>query len=172
MKKSVLVLSLFALAGTLMASAQKKESNPKMWEESQARKVVPEIRTFVTPQICDMQMLSNERQEYGPYYFPIKSVEDTFNFDLENYKSRAHYRAVQESDADAIIEPLFNCYVYENDVKTLVVELSGYPVKYVNFRPATDSEVNMIGVIYPYSNNAESRRSSVPPTTTTTKNGK
>lgn len=136
--------------------AQKKEANPKVWEEAQARMVVPEIRTFVTPQICDMQMLSKSRETFGPYYFEIKSIEQTFNFELWNYQNRALYRAIQESDADAIIEPLFNSYVYEKDPKMLVVELSGYPIKYVNFRPATKPEVEMIGVIYPQANTSVS----------------
>lgn len=149
MKKIILTVAMLTAIGSQLAYAQKKESNPKVWEEAQARKVVPEIRTFVTPQICDMQMLSKTRETYGPYYFEIKSIEQTFNFELWNYQNRALYRAVQESDADAIIEPLFNSYVYDKDTKTLVVELSGYPVKYTNFRPASKSEVDMIGIIYP-----------------------
>lgn len=149
MKKLFLILAMIAALGSPAAFAQKKEANPKAWEEAQARKVVPEIRTFVTPQICDMQMLSKSRETFGPYYFEIKSIEQTFNFELWNYQNRALYRAVQESDADAIIEPLFNSYVYEKDSKTLVVELSGYPVRYTNFRPATKGEVDMIGVVYP-----------------------
>lgn len=137
------------LLGVSGAMAQKKDANPKTWEESQARKILPEVRTFVTPQICDMQMLSTSRESFGPYYFEIKSVEQTFNFDLLNYQNRALYRALQESDADAIIEPLFNSYVYDKDQKTLIIELSGFPIKYTNFRPATSNEVDMIGVIYP-----------------------
>lgn len=149
MKKILIALAMIAFVGSSAAFAQKNDSNPKTWEEAQARKVVPEIRTFVTPQICDMQMLSKTRETFGPYYFPIKSIEQTFNFELWNYQNRALYRACQESDADAIIEPLFNSYVYEKDTKTLVVELSGYPVRYTNFRPASKTEVDMIGVIYP-----------------------
>lgn len=149
MKKTILTTAMLAALCAPAAFAQKKEANPKVWEEAQARKIVPEIRTFVTPQICDMQMLSKSRETYGPYYFEIKSIEQTFNFELWNYQNRALYRAIQESDADAIIEPLFNSYVLDKDTKTLVVELSGYPVKYVNFRPASKNEVDMIGVIYP-----------------------
>lgn len=142
-------MAVLATMGMPQAFAQKKEANPKVWEEAQARKVVPEIRTFVTPQICDMKMLSTERESFGPYYFEIKSVEQTFNYELTNFQNRALYRAIKESDADAIIEPLFNSYVYDKDTKSLVVELSGYPVKYTNFRPASKSEVDMIGIIYP-----------------------
>lgn len=145
-------MAMFVVLCTPTTFAQKKEANSKVWEEAQARKVVPEIRTFVTPQICDMQMLSKSRETYGPYYFEIKSVEQTFNFELTNFQNRALYRAIQESDADAIIEPLFNSYVYDKDTKTLIVELSGYPIKYVNFRPASKPEVEMIGVIYPKAN--------------------
>ncbi len=149
MKKATLAFGILTLLAGMSATAQKKEANPKIWEEAQARKVVPEIRTFVTPQICDMQMQSESRETFGPYYFEIKSIEQTFNFELTNYQNRALYRALQESDADAIIEPLFNSYVYEKDSKMLVVELSGFPIKYTNFRPASKSEVDMIGVIYP-----------------------
>lgn len=156
MKKFLLALAMVAMMGTTASFAQKKEANPKMYEVAQARKVVPEIRTFVTPQICDMQMLSKSRETFGPYYFPIKSIEETFNFELWNYQNRALYRACQESDADAVIEPLFDSYVYEKDSKTLVIELSGYPVKYTNFRPASKSEVDMIGVVYPTANTSVS----------------
>lgn len=148
MKNVVLALCSLALCAS-GAMAQKKDSNPKVWEESEARKIIPEVRTFVTPQICDMQMLSESREVFGPYYFEIKSIEQTFNFELTNYQNRALYRSLQESDADAIIEPLFNSYVYEKDSKTLVVEVSGFPVKYSNFRPASSNEVDMIGVVYP-----------------------
>lgn len=148
MKNVVLALCSLALCAS-GAMAQKKDSNPKVWEESEARKIIPEVRTFVTPQICDMQMLSDSREVFGPYYFEIKSIEQTFNFELTNYQNRALYRSLQESDADAIIEPLFNSYVYEKDSKTLVVEVSGFPVKYSNFRPASSNEVDMIGVVYP-----------------------
>lgn len=149
MRKLVLASALISMLVCPSVMAQKKDSNPKIWEEAQARKIVPEIRTFVTPQICDMTMLSTSRESFGPYYFEIKSIEQTFNYELTNFQSRALYRALQESDGDAIIEPLFNSYVYEKDSKILVVELSGFPVKYTNFRPASKDQIDMIGVVYP-----------------------
>lgn len=149
MRKIAFALGVLTVLASPSIMAQKKESNPKVWEEAQARKVDPEIRTFVTPQICDMKMLSESRETFGPYYFEIKSIEQTFNFELTNYQYRALYRALQESEADAIIEPLFNSYVYEKDPKMLVVELSGFPIQYSNFRPASKDEVEMIGVVYP-----------------------
>lgn len=150
--KSRIFLSLVValLTISMPAYAQKKDSNPKKWEHAEARKIEPEIRTFVTPQICDMQMLSSSRESYGPYYFQLdQTIGNTYRSETLNDEKRALFRACQEADADAIIEPLFDSYVYEKDTKLLIIELSGYPVKYTNFRPATKSEIEMIGVVYP-----------------------
>lgn len=152
MKRRLPLFLALAAAVTAVAPAyaQKKDPNPKKFEVAQARKIEPEVRTFVTPNICDMQMLSKSRETYGPYYFPLSSsIENTQMGEIDNDQKRAMYRACQEADADAIIEPLFDSYVYEKDQKVLVVELSGYPVRYTNFRPATKTEIEMIGVVYP-----------------------
>lgn len=147
--RTLLSIAVALMAASTPVYAQKKDPNPKKFERAEARKIVPEIRTFVTPQICDMQMVSKTRESYGPYYFQIGSIENTFNYEITNFQNRSLYRACQEADADAVIEPLFNTYVYEKDPKVLVIELSGYPVKYTNFRPATKAEIDMIGVVYP-----------------------
>ncbi|MBP3890088.1 MAG: hypothetical protein J6D01_02630 [Muribaculaceae bacterium] len=146
----LLLAASVALSCMTTAHAQKKDPNPKKFERAQARKIEPEVRTFVTPQIFDMKMLSNTRETYGPYYFPLdQAIGNTLIGEIRNDEMRALYRACQEADADAIIEPLFDSYTYEKDAKMLIVELSGYPVKYVNFRPASKSEIDMIGVVYP-----------------------
>ncbi len=139
------------------AIAQKKEV--KAWEESSARKIEPEIRMFVTPQICDMKMLSSTREVYGPYamdvrLFYAKSFGEMTNSQLENMQKNAAYLATKESDADAIIEPVFHSWVNENDDKTVYIEISGYPVSYYNFRPATKDDIDMIGVVYPTTNSS------------------
>lgn len=151
-----MALAMVTIIGSSAVYAQKKEKDFKRFERAEARKLEPEIRTFVTPQICDMQMLSKSRETYGPYTFPISSIEDTFNFEITNFQNRALYRACQEADADAVIEPNFNTAVYDKDSKTLVIELSGYPVRYINFRPASKAEIDMIGIVYPQTNTSVS----------------
>lgn len=148
MKNKGVVLLLFMLLGGLCASAQ-KQKDLKVFEESSARMLDPEVRMFITPQICDMQMLSEGRETFGPYRFEIKDLGSTTNADLDNMKARALYRAVLESGADAVIEPMYNSYVMDSDPKTMIVELSGYPVKYYNFRSLSPSEIEMIRVVYP-----------------------
>ncbi len=158
MKHELLILTAVALvtfSGTV--NAQKRDESQKKWESAQSRQIPPEVRTFVTPQICDMQMLSKGREVYGPYYFNLNaSIENVTMGEIHNDEARALSRACKEADADAIIEPMYDSYVYDKDTKVLVVELSGYPVKYTNFRPATKNEVDMIGIVYPSANTSVS----------------
>lgn len=140
-----------ASGGPAMAQKQKEV---KVWEESSARKIDPEIRMFVTPTICDMKMLSERREIYGPYAMDVrlfysKSFNDMTNLQLDNMQKNAAYLAAKESDADAIIEPVYHSWVNEDNDKVVYVEVSGYPVSYVNFRPASKSDIDMIGVVYP-----------------------
>lgn len=153
-KPKILITSLLVAGAFSLASAQTSKQSSLQWEEAQARKITPEIRMVVTPQICDMAMLSDSRENFGPYSFPIKSIEETTNADLDNLKSNALYLACREMDADAVIEVIFHSYVNQKDNKTLMIELSGYPVKYSNFRPATKAEVEMMGVVYPQANSS------------------
>ena len=156
-------LLLFAITVLLCsaghsAMAQKKKE-VKVWEESSARKIEPEIRMFVTPQICDMKMLSSSREMYGPYAMDVrlffaKSYTDMPPSTIDNIQNNATYLAAKEADADAIIEPVFHLWVTENDDKTIYIEVSGYPVSYVNFRPATKEDIDMIGVVYPTTNSS------------------
>lgn len=136
-----------------------KSKELKVWEESSARKIEPEIRMFVTPQICDMKMLSSSRKVYGPYAMDVrlfysKSFNDLTNNQLENMQANATYLATKEADADAIIEPVYHSWVNEDDDKTVYIEISGYPVCYYNFRPATKDDIDMIGVVYPTTNSS------------------
>ena len=143
------ITTILLLALTSGVAIAQKKSDIKIFEESSARMLDPEVRVFITPQICDMELLSAGREIFGPYRFEIQSLNTTKNSDLDNMKARALYRATVEAGADAVIEPLFNSYVLDKDDKTLVVELSGYPVKYKNFRSLSPSEIYMIRTVYP-----------------------
>lgn len=106
-----------------------------------------------------MKMLSSSREVYGPYamdvrLFYAKSFGEMTNSQLENMQKNAAYLATKESDADAIIEPVFHSWVNDNDDKIVYIEISGYPVSYYNFRPATKDDIDMIGVVYPTTNSS------------------
>lgn len=69
--------------------------------------------------------------------------------ELETAKSIALQKAAIEAGADVIIEPLYTSTVYDKDSKTLWVQLSGYPAKYVNFRKMTNADIELVKVLYP-----------------------
>lgn len=152
MKRLLIIIGLaIAAASPVLAAKPANPNDSKLFEEAMARDEEPKTKTFVVPQIADMQMLSKERETYGPYKFRLtKSGELTEN-ELSNAKGRALYRATLESDADLMIGTLYDSYIMEGDEKYVVVELSGYPAKFVNFRPLpTDAAtVNMINICYP-----------------------
>ncbi len=152
MKKSRFVLIMAMLMVGLAAFAQKKDNKgTAVFEEATAREAYPNVAVFVFPQICDLKMLSMERVEYGPFEFSLsKDLSSMSEAELTNDKTRALQQACQLDGADLIIEPLYTTTVYEKDNKTLVIKLSGYPAKYVNFRSLKPEDMKMIQTLYPH----------------------
>ncbi|MCM1452404.1 MAG: hypothetical protein NC102_09090 [Clostridium sp.] len=152
MEKSRFLLIAVMLMLGLCASAQKREAKAKaVFEEATAREAYPNVAVFVFPQICDLKMISTERVEYGPFEFPLsKDLSSMNEAELTNDKTRALQQACQLDGADLIIEPLYTTTVYEKDNKTLVIKLSGYPAKYVNFRSLKPEDMKMIETLYPH----------------------
>lgn len=138
-----------AMLMTAMVCFAQKADDKKLFEEAGSRDKEPEFKVFVTPQICDVKFLSTEREEFGPYYFNIDGALD--EAELANAKNRAVHRAMKESDADAIVAMVPHSYISAENDKVLVVEVSGYPAKYVNFRPLGTSDVDFetIRTVYP-----------------------
>lgn len=148
MKKTF--LSVCGLLLSMGISAQTQVDN-RLFEEAMARYEEPATKAYIIPQIADLQMLSEEREIFGPYKFKLSKSGILAEGELANAKGRALYRATIEADADIMIGTLFDSYIIEGDDKYVVVELSGYPAKFVNFRPITlqDDMIKMINVCYP-----------------------
>lgn len=137
----------------LAAFAQKKGSDKGnvVFEEATAREAYPNVAVFVFPQICDLKMLSEQRVEYGPFEFALsKDLSSMSEAELANDKTRALQQACQLDGADLIIEPLYTTTVYDKNNKTLVIKVSGYPAKYVNFRSLKADDMKMIQTLYPH----------------------
>jgi len=71
MKKVFLAMAALVLAGTAAYAQKKSNLGEVMFQEASAREASPTVNFFVFPQICDLQMLSNQREDYGPYDFPM-----------------------------------------------------------------------------------------------------
>lgn len=136
----------------ISAFAQKNapSKSPVLFEEATAREAYPNVAVFVFPQICDLKMLSDERIDYGPFEFPLsKDLSSMNEAELANNKTRALQQACQLDGADVIIEPLYTSTVYDRNNKLLVIKISGYPAKYVNFRSLKPEDMQMIQTLYP-----------------------
>lgn len=122
------------------------------FEESQSRIIEPKQDVFIKPLVAEIQILNNEtRQDYGPYEYNITSVDNLTIEQLENFKKRSLYKAARESQADIIVAATFNSRSDEKG-KKVIIEVSGFPGKYINFRTAKkeDGDYEWITTVYPY----------------------
>lgn len=152
MKKFLTLCGIIAaVAPIVYAQTPAEIADNVLFEEAVTRYEEPRTNVYVVPQIADMEMLSSERKIYGPYRFQLGKSGTLSEYDLYNFKCRALYRATIEADADLMIAPLYDSYITQGEDRVLVVELSGYPAKFVNFRPMPlDAEtVNAINTCYP-----------------------
>lgn len=153
MKK--IIISLLSIVFFTVSALGQKKDGTALFEEASAREATPNVAVFVFPQICDLNMLSTTRIDYGPYDFALAKDLNAMNeAELANVKTRALQKACKLSGADLIIEPLYTSTVYDRDNKTIWVSLSGYPASYVNFRSLKPSDIEMIRALYPAGVNA------------------
>ena len=128
------------------------------YEESQARLIEPKQDVFIVPLVADIQVMDKQvRQDYGPYEFDINSLSTTSVDDVNQYKANALYRAAREADADLIVAATFNV---KSDAKgkKMIINVSGYPGKYVNFRSLKldkSEDYEWVSVVYPSANSSE-----------------
>ncbi len=151
MKKHLLLLCLILATGIACPAQKKGEKARYLFEEAGERNQEPAFQVYVMPQIADVEYLSTERETFGPYRFPIKSLNDLNEIIFDNLKSRAVHYAMREADADVIIAMVPHSYITEDDDKTVVVEITGYPAKFTNLRPigSQDKDFEMIRTVYP-----------------------
>lgn len=150
------ILKLFAVACACLLPAlsfAQKEQGEVVFQDTEVHKSFPELRVFVTPQICDLQMVNSKepRQEFETFYNLAKGIDSLTEAEFENLKRRAMYEFASEQNADVIIEPIFNTKVFEKNTKRIYIAITGYPAKYVNFRPLGKEDINTVQVVYPAS---------------------
>lgn len=150
-EKKKIVLFIAALLSFAVIQAQRKvvyQEDIKTFEEAMTRTVEPEVKVYIRPKVADLSMIATARQYYGPYKYNVKSLnEDIF----ENLKKSALYRDTKESDADVMVATIFDSYTLDGDDNTLIIEISGFPAKYVNFRDfgGVPEDVDMVKWVYP-----------------------
>lgn len=132
MKKD-LIMAAVALALPLSGSAQVE------YEHSQARVQEGVSEFYVRPIVAELQMIETTRKTYGPYtIFPDVSFNEIYDNDIKNAKANAVYRASKEANADVILGTTFHVTASQKQ-KGIIVEVYGYPAKYVNFHSFGDA---------------------------------
>ncbi|MBD5325127.1 MAG: hypothetical protein HDR46_02895 [Bacteroides sp.] len=149
--KALLLLAAGVAVGPVAGFADDKNSQV-LFQDSEMHMSQPELRIFVTPQVCDMEMINPDkpRAEFSSV-FEIRSLESLTEAEFTNFKNRTLYMFAKEHGADIIIEPIFNSYIVAGDNKLLRINVTGFPARYVNFRPLGKSDVDleMVRVVYP-----------------------
>lgn len=145
------LLFVSALGLIPFVSFAQKEQNDVIFQDTEVHRSYPELRVFVTPQICDLQMIypNHPRQEFEIFFNLPKGIDSLTEAEFENLKRRATYEFAAEHNADVIIEPIFNSKVYDKNSRRIHMEVTGYPAKYVNFRPLGKEDLNTVQIVYP-----------------------
>lgn len=128
------------------------------FEQSQARIIEPKQDVFIKPLVAEIQILNSQtRQDFGPYEYEVSSIDNLSYEQLDNFKTRSLYKAAREADADIIVAATFNARSDEKG-KKVIIEVSGFPGKYVNFRTAKkeDGDYEWITTVYPYNDRVNS----------------
>ena len=121
-------------------------------EESQTRLIEPKQDVLIVPLVAEIQLNSQTRQDFGPYEFDIVLDSPTTFEQISNaWKANSLYRATREADADVLVAATFNVKLNVKE-KKVIVNVSGYPGKYINFRSLKfdkKEDYEWIQVVYP-----------------------
>lgn len=136
MKKIILL----AIA-TLISTSLFAQKDRLQYQESSARSLEPAHAVMITPLVADMQLLGDrisytEKEAFAGYVITPNVVQD-----ISTLKNIALSRAARHHNADAIVAATVD--VVTNNEGRLEITISGYPVKYVNFRNAKLEDVEL-----------------------------
>ena len=135
--KKILLLLLAVLATTNIFAQKDRLS----YQESSARSLEPSHAVMITPLVADMQLLGDrisytEKEAFAGYVITPNIVSD-----ISTLKNIALSRAARFHNADAIVAATVD--VVTSVEGKIEITISGYPVKYVNFRNATAVDVEL-----------------------------
>ena len=104
-------------------------------------KTVPDenARVIITPFLCDYKMLTTEAvYDSINSNLSVKTITSNAKNWIDNYEALVIAKMMRKYGADAILSPTREAKT--SDKGHLVVIVRGYPVKYINFRVATEKD--------------------------------
>lgn len=158
--KKFFIAALAALA-VIPAAADTKVTNAWTYSSSQARMTSGDASLFVRPLVVEIKPTSTTRLKY------TKTITGTeFESRLaQNYRGEIDIEATKDNmrsyvvylasmgqlapkngsavECDVFLAPLFDMtFNYQGDKGECVIEFTGYPAVYTNWKTATDTEYN------------------------------
>lgn len=128
MKKLNFTFALFATIFLVSCSTTKIA-----YEEHQTRQSEPALlNPYVNPTVADLEV--SETKEVITSTFDNTLSESSYKGNsVEEWKNITLAKMMKEFNSDVIVAPMFDITT-SKDLKTVTVELRGYPAKYTNFR--------------------------------------
>lgn len=126
----------FILFAVLAAAAVSCVPQRMTYRESSGRNIEPSQSAVVTPMLADLELVSDTKQTYVEktgYY-----VNSYVIAQIDNYKNMALLNAAKQYDADTMVAAIINVDT-DADGK-LVITVTGYPARYINFRTMTEKD--------------------------------
>ncbi|MCM1107433.1 MAG: lipoprotein [Clostridium sp.] len=139
-----------ALAVALLASCTTTQTISKTeYHKQQARIIEPKFQAFMTPLVGDVEVMKEKgRITSEEYIRPINFAASNYEFQIEEAKKYVLFAETKKHNADILIAATYD--INTDDVRKGIVSIrvSGYPAKYVNWRPASTDDYKWINTTY------------------------
>lgn len=122
--------------------AQKVESVQVDYMESSARYLEPTQSIMTTPLIADLAVTSGQISYTETEAFKDYEVTEELIELVPSFKAIALCHAARAHKADMIIGAMVD--VITNDRGRLEITITGYPARYINFRNATEEDMELV----------------------------
>lgn len=144
--KKVLLIALVALvAASCVPTAPTTQYVYYTYDynESTARNLEPEHIMLTTPVVADLEVQPTrithvEKDAYADIILDELTTSPNY---IENYKKIALSKAAKAHDADLLVGSMIDVQTID---ERLVITVTGFPAKYVNFRKATLHDTELI----------------------------
>lgn len=157
MDKKVLLIAaaLLLAAGSLSAQNKKDrvivlEEEKYGYDEATASSISPVATAHTSPIVADLTV-SPKRITHKETFGNAITAADLLNPDrsaeIRYLKNYTLTRAVKLNNADLILVPVYEVKTSE-DMRTITVEVTGYPASYTNFRKASTADLDLIKQSY------------------------
>lgn len=153
MDKKVLLIAaaLLLAAGSLSAQNKKDrvvvvENEMYGYDEATASSISPVASAHTTPVVADLTVSPKRithKETFGNAISANDLLDPDHSAEIRYLKNYTLTRAVKLNNADLLLVPVYEVKTSE-DMKTITVEVTGYPTSYTNFRKANSTDLDLI----------------------------